>query len=251
MASLIAEPLFSIIVPTLNVESTIASCLGSIARQTCPDFEVVVVDGVSKDKTVAMVADHAPQFVGRLSTHVGKDEGIYDAMNRGVALARGQWLCFLGADDSFHQDDVLARIAVFLGQNPACQLAYGDVVMRSDGSRYGGVFDLDTLLFKRNICHQAVFYRRELFAHLGPYNLRYRIWADWDFNIRCFQNPALVARHMDIVVANYNDTGGISRREDPELQKRLPLPFLSGFARRWAGRLGRAVKLAKRIPRRR
>ena len=250
MANLVAEPLFSIIVPTLNVESTIAACLGSIARQTCLDYEVVLMDGASQDRTLAIVAEHEPQLAGRLSTHVGQDEGIYDAMNRGVALARGQWLFFLGADDSFYQDDVLARIAVFLGQNPSCHLAYGDVIMRSDGSRYGGVFALDTLLFRRNICHQAIFYRRELFAHLGPYNLRYRIWADWDFNIRCFSNPALVARHLDIVVANYNDTGGLSQREDPELQKRLPLPFLSGFARRWAGRLVRAAKSAKRIPRR-
>jgi glycosyltransferase involved in cell wall biosynthesis len=243
-------PLFSIIIPTLDVESTIGQCLDSIATQTCRDCEVVIVDGVSKDKTADIATGFATKLDGRLRIDVRKDDGIYDAMNRGIGLAGGQWLLFLGADDVLFADDVLARTAVFLAENPSCQLAYGDVILRSDGSRYGGAFDLDTLLFRRNICHQAIFYRRELFSQLGPYNLRYRIWADWDFNIRCFKNPALVARHMDIVVSNYNDLGGKSQQEDPELRKRLPVPFLSGLERTWMGRLATVAKHGKRILRR-
>jgi glycosyltransferase involved in cell wall biosynthesis len=243
-------PLFSIIIPTLDGEATIAACLDSIAKQTCRDFEVVIADGVSKDKTVDIATGFAPRLEGRLRIDVQKDQGIYDAMNRAVGLASGQWLLFLGADDLLWRDDVLARTAAFLAQDPSCQLAYGDVILRSDGSRYGGVFDLDTLLFRRNICHQAIFYRRDLFAQLGPYSLRYRVWADWDFNIRCFKNPVLVARHMDIVVSNYNDLGGKSQKEDPELRKRLPVPFLSGFERIWLGRLASAAKHGKRILRR-
>ncbi|WP_460010556.1 glycosyltransferase family protein, partial [Mycobacterium avium] len=85
-----------------------------------------------------------------------------------------------------------------------CDLVYGDVVMRSTGTRHAGPFDLDRLLFETNMCHQSIFYRRKLFEGIGPYNLRYPIWADWDFNIRCFSNPALVTCYMDIVVARYN-----------------------------------------------
>ena len=106
-------------------------------------------------------------------------------------------------------------------------------------SRYAGVFDLDRLLFETNICHQAIFYRRELFAGIGPYNLRYPVWADWDFNIRCFSNPALVTRYMDIVVAHHNDMTGLwaSKGADKEFKKRLPRFF-------WASALetiGRAL----------
>jgi glycosyltransferase involved in cell wall biosynthesis len=216
-------PLFSIVVPTLDAEATLRCCLTSIAEQTFADFEVVVVDGGSTDQTPAIVASFAAPLGERLVVRRGKDEGVYHAMNRGVGLARGDWLLFLGADDTLAANDTLAQVAAFLRDAGASQLVYGDVVLRSTSARDGGEFDLDRLVFERNLCHQAVFYRRELFASIGPYNPRYRIWADWDFNIRCFANPALVARHMDIVVANYNDTSGLSLQEDVELKRRLPV----------------------------
>jgi hypothetical protein len=120
-------------------------------------------------------------------------------------------------------------VAGILQADAGSHLAYGDVILRSSGAREGGEFDLDRLLFERNLCHQAVFYRRELFASIGPYNPRYRIWADWDFNIRCFSNPALVTRRMDVVVASYDDTGGLSMQEDTELKKRLPVFILASI----------------------
>jgi glycosyltransferase involved in cell wall biosynthesis len=229
-------PLFSIVVPTLNVAPVVGDGLSSIARQSFGDLEVVVMDGGSNDKTLDVVAGFKSSLGDRLSVQTAQDAGVYDAMNRGVALARGDWLLFLGADDRLHGDDTLTQVAAFIRANSDNHLVYGDVILRSTSARCGGVFDLDALLFKRNICHQAIFYRRELFANLGPYNLRYPIWADWDFNIRCFSNPALVARHMDVVVADYNDTGGLSMKEDTELMKRLPVFILSAARRKWARR---------------
>ena len=94
---------------------------------------------------------------------------------------------------------------------------YGDSIMASTGARHAGEFDLDRLLFETNICHQSIFYRRELFAGIGPFNLRYPVWADWDFNIRCFSNPALTTRYMDIVISRYNDLTGLSTGRAPTL----------------------------------
>jgi glycosyltransferase involved in cell wall biosynthesis len=221
----VAAPLFSIIVPTLNVAANLRTCLDSMARQTCSDFEVVLVDGGSTDGTPDVANSFAPSLGARLLIHCGTDQGVYDAMNRGVGLATGAWLLFLGADDTLYEADTLARVAAFIGENEPSDLVYGDVIMRSRSSRYAGVFDLDRLLFERNICHQSIFYRRELFAGIGPYNLRYRTWADWDFNIRCFSNPALVTRYMDIVVARFDNSTGLSTRADKELKRRLPLYF--------------------------
>ncbi len=235
-----AAPLFSIIVPTLDVETTIRSCLDSIVRQTFVDFQVVLVDGGSTDKTLEMIGAVAPALGGRLVLHRGQDQGVYDAMNRGAALAAGQWLLFLGADDTLHRPETLAEVAAFLAQAGDCHLLYGDVVLRGSATRYGGEFDLDRLLFEKNLCHQSVFYRRELFTTIGPYNLRYRIWADWDFNIRCFSNPALVTRHLDLVIADYDDRGGLSTQTDPALKQRLPVFLVD--RRNLAGKVGDWLK---------
>ncbi|OBJ24963.1 glycosyltransferase family 2 protein [Mycobacterium colombiense] len=220
-------PMFSIIVPMLNVAATLGECLDSLDRQTFNDFEVVLVDGKSTDSTLEIAEKFAPKFGTRLVMNSEPDQGVYDAMNRGVDMASGAWLLFLGADDTLYQPDTLSKVAAFIDQHQASDLVYGDVIMRSTGARHAGEFDLDRLLFETNICHQSIFYRRELFAGIGPYNLRYPIWADWDFNIRCFSNPALVTRYMNIAVAQYNDMTGLSMRAgtDKEFRKRLPMYF--------------------------
>ncbi|KZS73141.1 glycosyltransferase [Mycobacterium kansasii] len=234
-----AAPMFSIIIPTLNVASALGVCLESIACQTFRDFELVLVDGGSTDATLDIANSFAPNFGARLVVRSGNDRGVYDAMNRGVSLASGTWLLFLGADDALYEADTLARVAAFIGEHQPSDLVYGDVLMRSTKFRYGGAFDLDRLLFKRNICHQSIFYRRELFSSIGPYNLRYRSLADWDFNIRCFSNPALVTRHMDVVVARFNELGGLSNTfVDKAFLKRLPITTRFGIrlviiAARW------------------
>jgi len=238
MSSPSTKPLFSIVVPTLNVASVVTTCLASIDRQSLGEYEVLLMDGGSNDETLELVSGFKSSLGDRLAMSVEKDTGVYEAMNRGVAKARGEWLLFLGADDRLHGDDVLARVAAFIRENPASHLVHGDVILRSSSARYGGVFDLDTLLFEKNICHQAIFYRREVFANLGPYNLRYRIWADWDFNIRCLSNPVLAVHHMDIVVADYNDTGGLSVKEDAELMKRLPVFILNAARQNWVSQFG-------------
>jgi len=222
--------MFSIIVPTFNAAATLRRCLESVASQSATDLEVVIVDGGSTDETVDIANSFAADLDGRLVIHSGPDEGPYDAMNRGVAMASGDWVLFLGADDTLFDTDTLGAVAAFIGEHEPSDLVYGDVVRRSTGTRHAGAFDIDRLLFETNICHQAIFYRRKLFESIGPYNLRYRVWADWDFNIRCFSNPALVTRHMDIVVAKYNDLTGLSGKTgtDTEFRKHLPLYFWHG-----------------------
>ena len=237
-------PTFSIIVPTLNAAATLQACLDSIARQTYSDFEVVLVDGGSTDATVDIAKSFAPSLDTRLVIHCGPDHGVYDAMNRGIGIATGAWLLFFGADDTLYEADTLARVAAYIGDHEPSDLVYGDVIRRSSGFRYAGAFDLDRLLFEANICHQATFYRRELFDGIGPYNVRYRVCADWDFNIRCFSNPALVNRYMDIVVAHRNDMTGLwaTKGPDKEFKKRLPRFFLASALET----LGRALTILMR-----
>ncbi|KUH75768.1 glycosyltransferase [Mycolicibacterium novocastrense] len=222
-----ADPMFSIIIPTFNAAETLQTCLDSVVRQTWDSFEVILVDGRSTDGTLDVARGFTSELGTRLVVHSGSDDGPYDAMNRGVSMATGSWLLFLGADDTLHADDTLAQVVAFIESQDHSDLVYGDAIMRSTGVRHAGAFDLDRLLFETNICHQSIFYRRAIFDGIGPYNLRYRVWADWDYNIRCFSNPALAIRYMDLVVANYNDMTGLSMRErvDKEFRKRLPMYF--------------------------
>lgn len=129
-----AAPMFSIIIPTLNVAAVLPACLDSIARQTCGDFELVLVDGGSTDETLDIANIFAPNLGERLIIHRDTDQGVYDAMNRGVDLATGTWLLFLGADDSLYEADTLARVAAFIGEHEPSDLVYGDVIMRSTNS---------------------------------------------------------------------------------------------------------------------
>lgn len=236
-------PRFSIIVPALNMVTTLPACLDSIAQQTCSDFEVVLVDGGSTDGTLDVAHSFTRQLGTRLVIHSGPDHGAYDAMNRGVGMANGKWLLFLGADDTLYEADTLALVAAFIEEHGHSDLVYGDVVLRSTASRCAGAFDLDRLLYDTNMSHQSIFYRREIFDGIGPYNLRYPVCADWDFNIRCFSNPALVTRYMDIVIAQYNDMTGISMSKDKEFMKRLPLYLWTSNLTRGMTKEGRRAVL--------
>ncbi|WP_201407963.1 glycosyltransferase, partial [Mycobacterium intracellulare] len=82
---------------------------------TCDDFELILVDGDSTDGTVAVATRYAADLGSRLVIHSGPDQGAYDAMNRGIGMATGQWLLFLGADDILYETETLGRVAVFIG----------------------------------------------------------------------------------------------------------------------------------------
>jgi len=231
----------SVIVPTLNSAATLADLLRSLEGQSFRDFEVIVSDGASHDATVEL-AHAAAARLPALRVDSRSDTGIYDAINRGVALARGAWVIVLGGDDRLHADDTLARAAPLLAQSTA-DMVYGDVVMMTDGNgvragaRYAGPMTLKELL-SRNICQQSIFYRRELFATMGAFDLRYRVWADWDFNLRvAFRRPF---EWIDLVVADYSAAGfstlggdPLFTEDEPERLRRELLLLLPQQAKLW------------------
>lgn len=205
---------FSIIIPVYNGAGKIPRALDSILRQSFGDLEVLVVDGGSKDDTVKVASAYGDP---RIRITSGKDKGIYDAMNKGIDLAGGQWLYFMGADDELHDSGVLAAIAAAAGAGGR-DVIYGDVriigatVWAKDGDRYDGPFDLKRLL-QKNICHQSLFYRRSFIKErIGYYNIEYRICADWDFNLKCRANASF--HYLDLLVANFYAGGESTQSQD-------------------------------------
>lgn len=200
----------SIIVPTFNSENTIQACLESISSQSFQDFEVVIVDGNSSDKTIEIV-ERNKIFLPNLQLISEPDKGIYDAMNKGIKLAIGEWLFFLGSDDKLYNKDVLLKVREHFKDN--IEVLYGDVYSSRFNGRYAGEFDVIKLLHA-NICHQGIIFKKSLFNKIGCFNLKYKSHADYDHNIRWFVNPWIKKKYVDTIIAEYADGGFSSLNED-------------------------------------
>ncbi len=220
-----SRPLLSIVVPTMNSAAVLAQALQSLVDQTWRNFEVIVSDGDSADDTVTIAKRFAVQLPAiRIDSR--PDTGVYDAINRGVRFARGDWVLVLGSDDRIHCAATLGMVAPHLAANGAASIVYGDVRMMAvnqcgvqPGERYAGAMPLSRL-FVNNICQQSVFYRRSLFDTLGGFDVRYRLYADWDFNLRAaFRSPM---QWIDVVVADYAATGMSASNTDAAFLEALP-----------------------------
>lgn len=199
-----SPPLFSIITVCFNSLAQLPSTVQSLRCQLAGGpFEWVVVDGASTDGSVAWLAGQQPdQFFS------GPDSGIYDAMNKASALARGQWLFFLNAGDAFADPQVLADVAQAIAAQPQADIVFGDVLYVGAGGVRRKRFHWVTprrLLFG-DLCHQAVFVRRSLFQRIGPFDASLRWNADFDWFIRAVRAGArLHYLHRDI--ARFDDAG--------------------------------------------
>ena len=210
---------FSVIIPTYNSASTLNAALESVVNQTFQDYEVIIMDGLSTDNSLEIARGFNNQKIKIFSE---KDSGVYDAMNKAVEKATGEWLYFLGSDDQLYDNAIFSRI-YNVAQQENYNLIYGDAYFTSRKIIYGDQFDR-VRLKTHNISHQAIFYKKYLFERLGKYNTQFKIWADWDFNIRCFSYPDIKAIHIKTTIVKYNDEGGLSAvyMKDSEFIKLLP-----------------------------
>lgn len=216
-----APPFFSIILPCYNAERRIASCIKSIISQSRHDFELILVDGCSNDNTIEVTKKYV-NHDERVILVSEKDGGVYDAMNKGIDMASGQWLYFIGSDDYFINSDVLFRVHEYITKTPGFDFYYGNVSAPPSIKKqnYYGEFTLERLT-KYNICHQAIFYHRSLFARFGKYNLEYSLFADWEFNLRCLLHPGVRFSYMDQMIAHFGFEGLTSKSTDRKFLRDL------------------------------
>jgi len=201
-------PKISIITPTLNVENIIVQAIESVANQLYQEIEHLIIDGGSDDNTIEIIHDYQKRY-RHIRLIQGKDNGIYDAMNKGIDLCEGDWLYFLGADDELYDETVFLELYK-LGAFSHNQVFYGNVYIKGDSvwakdkTIYDGVFDLKKLL-EKNISHQAIFYPRHMVKEIGYFNNEYNITADWDFNLRCFAAKDFL--YFNKIIANFSGGG--------------------------------------------
>lgn len=200
---------FSIITCTYNSEKNIAKTLDSILDQNFQDYEILIIDGKSTDKTLDIVKNYELKFQNKLKCFSEKDGGVYDGMNKGIKLAKGEWIYFLNSGDYFNNSKILTKIFEFK-KDKNLDVIYGNIKVEELGVVVGGKFDCEKLL-KSNISHQALFFKKSVFNIIGLYNLKYKTLADWVFNMQWFNNEKIKKAYIDLVIANY-ELNGLSRR---------------------------------------
>lgn len=217
------SPLISIITICYNAEKEIAPTVSSVERQTFKDYEHLIIDGSSTDSTIAVARLNGSKKMRILSE---PDEGLYDAMNKGLAMARGKYVLFLNAGDAFHADDTLASYAKEIEEKDP-DIIYGDTVIVDSERNYLRPRHLsvpETLTarsFSRGmlICHQSFMVRRNL---APEYDLSYRFSADYDWTLKCI-NASRPGKRVNLgrVVTDYLDNGLTDKNKVKSLQERF------------------------------
>ena len=186
-----SAPLFSIITVTYNAQSQLPATLASVAAQTCTDYEHIIIDGASTDSTVKIARKHAESHPTKIFSE--PDNGLYDAMNKGIDRATGEYLIFLNAGDTFHSSDTLSLIAKTIADNNKPGIVYGqtEIVDSSRSTRIPRHLTAPQHLTYKSfaqgmvVCHQAFIVLARI---ASPFDLRYRYSADYEWCIRCLQH---------------------------------------------------------------
>lgn len=195
------------------IEKTIQSVLG----QTYPNIEYIIIDGASTDGTVDVIRKYESKIAKFISE---PDKGIYDAMNKGISLATGQWTIFMNAGDAFHNVNVISSIFSSV-KSDKLALIYGDVEL--DFGKIGLLrkfysnVSRDDLPFE--VCHQSLFTRTSLLKKY-KYNTLYKIAADQDCVYR-IMNDGFESEYIQIVVSDFCPIGGVSAIKVEQLKSEI------------------------------
>jgi glycosyltransferase involved in cell wall biosynthesis len=223
-------PLISIITPVFNSAETIEKTILSVLNQEYKEIEHVFIDGLSTDTTPSIIQSYKNQYK-HFRFISEKDNGIYDAMNKGLDLCTGDWIYFLGADDEFYHEHVLMELFE-QGWFSNEQVVYGNVLIRGgvawaeDNSVYDGPFNLEKL-FTKNICHQSIFYPRSVIKEIGHYSDKYAVTADWDYNVHCFAKYKFA--YTDKIISVFKGGGRSSGGGDRSFYEDMPGKVIEYF----------------------
>lgn len=219
----------SVITAVYNSEATVGEAIASVAAQTYPDVEHLVVEGKSKDGSLAAI-ERASHDRMRLISE--PDEGIYDALNKGVRNATGDVVGFIHSDDFLAHDGVLARIAAAFA-DPAVEAVFSDLVYvsQADTSRVirhwsTGAFHPRRLKYGWMPAHPTLYLRREVYERFGTFDKNMRIAADYDFILRYFSQATGKSVYIPEVLYKMR-VGGVSNRNWAKIRQKMQEDMLA------------------------
>ena len=205
----------SLVTVTFNSDKTLRDTIQSVLNQTYSDIEYIIVDGLSQDNTVDIIRKYEPQFQGRLKWISERDNGLYDAMNKGIRMSTGGIVGIINSDDFYHRRDIISRV-VEAFQNEETKAVYGDVrfvnpdnldkTVRYYSSR---IFSPSRFRYCFIPAHTTLFTYRKYFEEFGYYKTDYHIAADYELLIRFLYTHQLKSKYLSLDFMKMR-TGGAS-----------------------------------------
>lgn len=182
----------SIITVSYNNQKTIADTIKSVLQQSYNNIEYIIIDGQSTDGTQDIIKEYEPLFHGKMKWISEKDNGIYDAMNKGITLSTGTIIGTLNADDFFSSNSIIDIIAKKFIESPNIEAIYGDVHFVHSENLTKCTRYYSSKIFKRSLmrygfmpAHPSFYIKKDNFKKFGMYNTSYKIAADFEFLLRC------------------------------------------------------------------
>ncbi len=201
--------LVSIITATYNSALTLRDCLQSVAKQSYDPIEHIIIDGASKDATLDIVN----AFPHIAQVHSEKDQGIYDAMNKGIAHATGDIIGILNSDD-FYVDEQVVQAIVNVFENSNCDVVYADLqyVDREHTDKIirtwkSGTMQQHSFLYGWMPPHPTVFVRRKVYEQYGAFNLALKSAADYEFMLRVLYKEKCRVAYLPKTIVKMRDGG--------------------------------------------
>ncbi|MFT3949699.1 MAG: glycosyltransferase family 2 protein [Agriterribacter sp.] len=230
----------SIITATYNSAATLADTLECIQNQDHPDIEHIIIDGGSSDDTINIIKrySHISRFISE------KDKGIYDAMNKGIAMAGGNIIGILNSDDVYASPDILSIVAQTFEENPEAMALYADLqfVQRDDMSKVvrswkAGTYKKSSFYYGWMPPHPTFFVRKEVYDKVGAFNISLGSAADYELMLRILLKHNIKATYLNKVIIKMRmggvSTGSLKNRIKANQQDRMawkinnlkPFPF--------------------------
>lgn len=242
------KPLISIVTITFNAAAVLPLTMKSVAQQTFHDFEHIIIDGASRDKTIALAREMGTQSLRILSE---KDNGLYDAMNKGLRMAKGKYILFLNAGDAFHSPTTLADYGEAARLNP--DIIYADTIIVDSDRNFikprhlsaPSILTFESFAKGMLVCHQAFMVKKEI---APPYDTAYRFSADYDWTVKCLKKskPGKCINLRKVAI-DYLSDGLTDKNKLPSLRERFSIMCTHyGTARTIANHIGFAGRALMR-----
>lgn len=196
----------SIITVCFNSSKTIRRTLESVLQQSYSEIEYLIIDGGSADTTVDIIKEYEPLFHGRMKWVSEKDDGIYDAMNKGIRMASGELIGIINSDDYYEKRAVENMVDEL--EEDRYQILYGAMRTWKNGEEESINISSHKFIQDRMINHPSCFVTKAIYEDYGYYDTRYKSVADYDFMLRMYQHEEIIFKPVYKLIANFS-TGGM------------------------------------------